>query len=165
MSNKFTSKSKLELHYTATGFVLNKSGDRILFILHKKLQIWLPPGGHVDEGELPHEAVVREVFEETGVRAEIVDPIGDLGLVVNGQEIQISTPIAVFHENIPAHGVKPEHLHYDFLYHMKSLEEHLVHAEKEIEAAHWFTLDEVLNCKTTKGSQAICKILMSKNFK
>jgi 8-oxo-dGTP diphosphatase len=26
------------------------------------------PGGHVEEGELPIEAVVREVFEETGVR-------------------------------------------------------------------------------------------------
>lgn len=162
MTDKFICKSKLESHYTATGFVLNKSGDRILFILHKKLQIWLPPGGHVDQGELPHEAVMREVFEETGIRAEIIDPIGDLGLGVNGQEIQISTPIAVFHESIPAHGEKPAHLHYDFLYYMKALKEDIVHAEREIDAAHWFTLEEILNCKTTSGSKAICRRLMKK---
>lgn len=154
--------SKLESHYTATGFVLNKAGDRILFIFHKKLQIWLPPGGHIDDGELPHEAVVREVFEETGVRAEIVDPIGDLGLGVNGPEIQIPTPLAIFHEQIPAHGDKLAHLHYDFLYHMRALDENLVHAEREIEAAHWFTLDEIMACKSTKGSKVICTRLLVK---
>jgi hypothetical protein len=107
--------TKLESHYTATGFVINKAGDRVLFIFHKKLHFGLPPGGHIDEAELPHEAVVREVFEETGVRAEIVDPIGDLKVGFDGTEIQIPTP----------------------------------------EAAHWFTLDEILKCKTTKGSKVI----------
>lgn len=147
-------------HYTATGFVINKTGDRVLFIFHKKLQLWLPPGGHVDEGELPHEAVVREVFEETGVRAKIVDPIGDLGLGVGGQEVQIPTPITIFHEHIPAHGDKPAHLHYDFLYHLQAQAENLVHAEREIGDARWFTLEEVLQSKTTEGSKIICKRLL-----
>ena len=31
------------------------------------------PGGHVDEGETPEEAVIRETFEETGVRIKVRD--------------------------------------------------------------------------------------------
>lgn len=152
----------LASHYTATGYVLNQAGDRILFIFHKKLQIWLPPGGHIDEGELPHQAVVREVFEETGVQAQIIDPLGDLGLPTDGPEVQIPTPLAVLHEKIPAHGSKPAHLHYDFLYKMRALDENLTHQEHEVDAAHWFTLDEILNCKTTAGAKAICVKLFEK---
>jgi 8-oxo-dGTP pyrophosphatase MutT (NUDIX family) len=29
--------------------------------------MWLPPGGHIDPHELPHDAAVREVHEETGL--------------------------------------------------------------------------------------------------
>ena len=152
--------STLQSHYTATGFVLNKAGNRILFIFHKKLQLWLPPGGHVDEGELPHNAVVREVFEETGVLARIIDPIGNLCLSPDATETQIPAPIAVFHEMIPAYGEKLAHLHYDFLYHLQAQQEDLVPAESEVESAHWFTLSEILTCKTTEGTKAISKKLL-----
>lgn len=39
---------------------------------HPKLGRWLPPGGHVEHSELPDEAAVREVLEETGVRVRLV---------------------------------------------------------------------------------------------
>ena len=55
-------------HFTATGLVFNNSGE-ILMIKHKKLGVWLPPGGHIDENELLCEAVIREIFEETGIVA------------------------------------------------------------------------------------------------
>ncbi len=35
------------------------------------------PGGHVDPGEAPEDAVIREVYEETGAQADIVDELGD----------------------------------------------------------------------------------------
>ena len=44
--------------FTATGLVFNENGH-ILMIKHKKLRKWLLPGGHVEENELPCEAVVR----------------------------------------------------------------------------------------------------------
>src|SRR5690606_18869145 len=44
---------------------------RVLLHRHRKLGLWLPPGGHVEPGELPDEAAVREVLEETGVAVEL----------------------------------------------------------------------------------------------
>ena len=60
----------MERHLTVTGFVID--GDRTLLHWHRKLRIWLPPGGHIDPNEDPVQAVLREVVEETGIVAEIV---------------------------------------------------------------------------------------------
>lgn len=53
-----------------TGFLVE--GDRTLLHWHRKLGLWLPPGGHIDPDEDPVQAVLREVLEETGITAEIV---------------------------------------------------------------------------------------------
>lgn len=60
----------MERHFTVTGFVID--GDSTLLHWHRKLAIWLPPGGHIDPNEDPVQAVLREVVEETGIVAEIV---------------------------------------------------------------------------------------------
>ena len=41
-------------HFTATGIVFN-SKKQVLMIFHNKLQVWLPPGGHIEENEIPEE--------------------------------------------------------------------------------------------------------------
>ncbi len=46
--------------------------DQILLVDHKKAELWLPPGGHVDPGEDPKEAVKREAKEELGVDVEFL---------------------------------------------------------------------------------------------
>lgn len=57
-------------HFTATVYVVN-DGATVLHE-HPSLGIRLPPGGHIDRDELPHEAGLREVREETGFDAELV---------------------------------------------------------------------------------------------
>lgn len=55
-------------HVTGSAVVQDATG-RVLLHRHKRLGLWLQPGGHVDPGEQPSDAAVRETLEETGVRA------------------------------------------------------------------------------------------------
>jgi 8-oxo-dGTP pyrophosphatase MutT (NUDIX family) len=55
-------------HVTASGFVVNPDGDRVLLVHHATIGIWVQPGGHVDPDDAaPLEAARREIAEETGV--------------------------------------------------------------------------------------------------
>ena len=56
---------------TVTCFVINDG--KVMFIKHKKLNKWIPPGGHVEANETPIEALHREVLEETGFSIDIID--------------------------------------------------------------------------------------------
>jgi 8-oxo-dGTP pyrophosphatase MutT (NUDIX family) len=57
-------------HFTATVYLVNDGATALH--RHPKLGIRLPPGGHIDRDELPHEAGLREVREETGLEAELL---------------------------------------------------------------------------------------------
>ncbi len=46
--------------------------NKTLLLMHNKLRVWLPPGGHVEDGEWPHDAAVREAKEETGLDVELL---------------------------------------------------------------------------------------------
>jgi 8-oxo-dGTP pyrophosphatase MutT (NUDIX family) len=58
-------------HFTATVYIVNEGA--VALHRHDRLGIEIPPGGHVDRDELPHEAGLREVAEETGLDAELLD--------------------------------------------------------------------------------------------
>ncbi|ELZ91525.1 mutT/NUDIX family protein [Haloferax mucosum ATCC BAA-1512] len=58
-------------HFTATVYIVNDGA--VALHRHERLGIRIPPGGHVDRDELPHEAGLREVREETGLDPTLVD--------------------------------------------------------------------------------------------
>jgi 8-oxo-dGTP pyrophosphatase MutT (NUDIX family) len=58
-------------HFTATVYVVESGA--VALHHHDRLGIRVPPGGHVDRDELPHEAGLREVNEETGLDATLLD--------------------------------------------------------------------------------------------
>lgn len=53
-------------HVTGSAIVVADDG-RFLLHKHKRLGLWLQPGGHADPGESAADAAVRETLEETGV--------------------------------------------------------------------------------------------------
>ncbi|QLH37218.1 MAG: NUDIX domain-containing protein [Parachlamydiaceae bacterium] len=55
----------------AIGLVLNEDGSQILLVKRQDVPVWVLPGGGIDEGESSQEAVVREIFEETGLKVHI----------------------------------------------------------------------------------------------
>lgn len=58
---------------------------RILLVRHSEGDVWGAPGGSIDPNESPPDAVVREMWEETGL---IVEPVRLMG-VYGGPEFQV----------------------------------------------------------------------------
>jgi 8-oxo-dGTP pyrophosphatase MutT (NUDIX family) len=55
-------------HLTASAVVLDASRTHVLLVLHKKVKLWLQPGGHCEDGDADlGAAALREAVEETGV--------------------------------------------------------------------------------------------------
>lgn len=54
-------------HVTSSAVVVGTRG--VILHRHKRLGIWIQPGGHIEAGERPEDAVLREVYEETGLVA------------------------------------------------------------------------------------------------
>lgn len=64
------------VHVTVSAIVLR--GGEVLLHRHRRLGIWLQPGGHLDVDESPSSAVLREVTEETGLTLAHRHPGGEL---------------------------------------------------------------------------------------
>ena len=50
-----------DLDFTVAVFVVRDG--RVLLVRHRKLEKWLPIGGHIEIGENPEEAALRETLE------------------------------------------------------------------------------------------------------
>ena len=99
----------MKRHFTATGFVVD--GSRTLLHWHKRLQQWMPPGGHIEPDEDPVQAVLREIEEETGLRTEVI--AGKEAAPFDYPE-QLPAPYTILVEDIP--GPDVPHKHIDLIY-------------------------------------------------
>lgn len=83
---------------TATAYLYNEKSKNILLHKHKKFGQLYPLGGHIEPHELPHEAVLREIYEESGIKARLLDEEGKKIQETNG--FFLPSPAFLLHENI-----------------------------------------------------------------
>jgi 8-oxo-dGTP pyrophosphatase MutT (NUDIX family) len=60
------------VHVTGSGIIAGPQG--VLLLEHRRLHIWVQPGGHLEVGETPWAAALRESTEETGLRLALLGP-------------------------------------------------------------------------------------------
>jgi len=129
--------------FTATGLVFNKSGQ-ILMVKNKKQNKWVPPGGHVDENELPCIAVAREIMEETGVKAQVLSsaPKRDLSSNIS---VELPMPLKIAHVDVKGTGA----IYYvDFFYLCYAETTETTLQEAEIDEIGWFSPEEAMKLDT-----------------
>lgn len=124
--------SQVTRDFTVATFVVH--GDKVLMLFHDKLQMWLPPGGHIEPNELPDEAAVREVREETGIDVELV---GERALPIQYPR-QLIIPRGVQVEHIA-----PGHEHIDFVYFARPIGSVHVTAGRGVSRVGWYTKAEL----------------------
>lgn len=100
--------STADRDFTASAYVVDER--TVLLIDHTKLGRWIQPGGHIDPGETPDEAAIREVKEETGFDIEIHEYCHPTG-TATPVSVPLPRPFAV-----DLHEVRPDHWHVDFTF-------------------------------------------------
>lgn len=60
-------------HFTASAIVLSPDAAQTCLVLHRKLRLWVQPGGHFEPGDVSLQlAAAREATEETGLTGEVL---------------------------------------------------------------------------------------------
>lgn len=87
-------------HVSGSAWVVNPARTRVLLLRHRKLNLWLQPGGHADGDPDILRVILNETSEETGIALEHI-------LLVNEQifDIDVHTVHESIHDN--------RHTHYD----------------------------------------------------
>jgi 8-oxo-dGTP pyrophosphatase MutT (NUDIX family) len=138
--------TETDRHFTVAVFVV--SDRRVLLHRHVLLGMWLPPGGHIEPGELPDEAAVREVQEETGVDIILH---GERGLPIDYPR-QLVRPAGIQLEDIA-----PQHQHIDLIYFAEpSGQSDIDPTHADLVKAGWYSLDELESIGVNDEVRAWC---------
>ena len=113
------------VHVTGSGIVVGPRG--VLLLRHKRLGIWLQPGGHVEPGETPWAAAKREGEEETGLALEF-DGDGDEPALVH----------------VDVHAGGRGHTHLDLRYLLRAGDDDPSPPPEESQEIGWFTWDDAI---------------------
>ena len=118
-------------HFSASAFLVNKKRNKMIVVYHIINDGWIYPGGHADGDDNLLSVAVREVEEETGLKAKILDE--------NIYAIQ-SAPVK---GHITSGKYVSSHIHFDVLYLMEADDRSpLKYKENESKGVKWISFEE-----------------------
>jgi 8-oxo-dGTP pyrophosphatase MutT (NUDIX family) len=85
---------------SAGGFVISKTDSSLVALMARfnrggKLE-WCIPKGHLEAEETNEQAALREVFEETGLEAEIIDYLGEVSYQFIQSGLRVNKTVHVY---------------------------------------------------------------------
>jgi 8-oxo-dGTP pyrophosphatase MutT (NUDIX family) len=129
--------------YSAGGVVVRRMhGQPFVAVVRVRDEILALPKGHPDGEESPEEAARREVREETGVEAEVVEKLGDIRYWYARGGLRVMKIVSFFL----------------FRYRSGSVEDH----DHEVEEALWIPLDEAPDRLAYEGERRMVKTARSR---
>jgi len=140
-------RERLAGHFTASCWLVDRSGERTLLTHHRKLGMWLQLGGHAD-GERDLQVVaLKEAEEESGLRGlSIVAGIFDLDRHL-----------------IPEHKGVPAHWHYDVRYVVHAGEDEAYTVSEESHDLAWrLVADLAVDAGTDASVQRMARKWLSR---
>lgn len=146
-------------HFTSTIYVVHHGATALH--AHDRLGLRIPPGGHVDRDELPHEAGLREVREETGLEPTLLGSAPDVP-APDGEALPNPRYVMCYDINVHDDGTVG-HQHVDHLYFatVPSRDIEPAPGEEPADAWDWYTraelrADDAIDPDTVKlGIEAI----------
>ena len=122
-------------HFTTTVYIVFK--NKVLLHEHRKLNLILQVGGHIDRDELPHETALREAREEAGLEVELYN---SNRLKENYFENTIELNRG---EHLNQHKINEFHEHIDFAFYGKANTDELNPKIGESKKLMWFSKEEI----------------------
>ncbi len=146
----------MKTQLVVTGYIFHE--NKLLLIHHKKLNLWLPVGGHIEENEIPDEALKREIKEEVGLEIEILNQ-PSIQKAAN-THTNCATP---FHVSIHSVG---DHDHCSLFYICKAKNPEQLQINKEVINHQWVSKEQLEQEHIPKDVQNIgkCAFTLLKNF-
>ena len=126
----------MKRHFTATAFVVQQG--KTLLHWHRKLQQWMPPGGHLLPDEDPVAGVLREVREETGIEAELL-PLTPTFSFAYPRQLQ--APYTILVEDSAEAG--EPHQHIDLIYFCRPRDGQAARPPSDEDTLTWVTEEQL----------------------
>jgi 8-oxo-dGTP pyrophosphatase MutT (NUDIX family) len=123
--------NKMKKDFVVVAYIV-KDG-KVLLVHHRKLDRWLPVGGHIEEGETPEDTVFREAREEAGLDIEIVGE-KDTGGDEAGKVEMLITP-----DHIQLEEIDGKHQHIDLVYFARAKSTNIRLKKDEHHEIRWFS--------------------------